>query len=265
MRTTRQKNGFTLVELLVVIAIIALLVGLLLPALKNARETAKRVICGSNERQLYLSVLLYANDFDQWTPIRCNTGGNTASEQVSDYPENIPWPSGPVYDSNVSGFLEQYGANPRVWLCPSFRGKSLNDPGTWGYWYAWMETPPGANRLGCYTYQPYLVLGATLGNPAAGNGSLNNQVTIRVGQSYWYADGFTYKYERTFMFEDVFVDGGEPGWMSGGTVYMSSHCDNGMNQGGNGARGDGSIEWQQPERWQWIGGGRYNVSPTWQR
>ncbi len=56
---------FTLIELLVVIAIIAILVALLLPTLKNAKETAKRVACCSNVRQITIGTLAYANDYDR--------------------------------------------------------------------------------------------------------------------------------------------------------------------------------------------------------
>jgi len=63
-----KRQGFTLVELLVVIAIIALLMGILMPALAKVRQIAHRLICGTNLSGIGKAMLIYANDYDDELP-----------------------------------------------------------------------------------------------------------------------------------------------------------------------------------------------------
>lgn len=111
-----KKTRFTLIELLVVIAIIAILMTILLPALRRARETAKITLCRNNVKQNYLGIFNYQDDWNGFFPLYRNP--NTYENRRAYWMATIsPYVDGPPYDG-----VNEYGptkSESEVQFCPT--------------------------------------------------------------------------------------------------------------------------------------------------
>jgi prepilin-type N-terminal cleavage/methylation domain-containing protein/prepilin-type processing-associated H-X9-DG protein len=107
----RKRSAFTLVELLVVIGIIGVLVGILLPSLARARESAKRIQCISNMRQLGIAFVMYVQDNKGWFPRPAERAGGHPDDWI--YSEGRPLDQGRLVKYHGNRFKAD------LYTCPS--------------------------------------------------------------------------------------------------------------------------------------------------
>jgi prepilin-type N-terminal cleavage/methylation domain-containing protein/prepilin-type processing-associated H-X9-DG protein len=141
-----RKKGFTLIELLVVIAIIAILAAMLFPVFARARESARKIQCLSNIKNIAIAVNMYLTDYERFPPSEhraevvayftgrcgCGDGRPCCADRMASANPYLKWPV----------ILEDYTRNRDIWRCPSARmvnGFTINSgwaSGANGDWFA---------------------------------------------------------------------------------------------------------------------------------
>lgn len=120
-----SKKGFTLIELLVVIAIIALLLSILLPTLKIAKERAKSILCKVNLKGQHVAMKLYLEDNDSEYPLsfRYIVNGNPGGGVPALNPRDCQWHNreiDPASNPEYAGAIWPYIETMKSSLCPTF-------------------------------------------------------------------------------------------------------------------------------------------------
>lgn len=141
-RYAPRQGGFTLIELLVVIAIIAILAGMLLPALSRAKAKGQRIACLNNLRQIGLFMQLYTDENNDTFPAHRNQGLNTADAARS------------LTNWWGTAIVPYGGGSSNLFRDPSITGKRLDNGTRWEWKFDCHLVGYGYNGyfLGCHPY-----------------------------------------------------------------------------------------------------------------
>ena len=174
-----NKKKFTLIELLVVIAIIAILAGMLLPALKSASDRAKMSDCASRQKQISAAMIVYAGDNDSFVP--CSYGTNEPN-RLQYTAKNIT--SAPWYCCRLSAIkliTTIDGGKIDSGKPAGYLAKNNGDPGVKGSEYFTLHCP---GRLGNAQYSTYLYYTGLKSRP----GSVVKLSNAKKYQKYLFGD-----------------------------------------------------------------------------
>jgi prepilin-type N-terminal cleavage/methylation domain-containing protein len=223
-----RKASFTLIEVLVVVAIIALLVSILLPSLRAAREQAKRVVCLSNEHQMGLGFGMYSHDSCQYLPARDHftyymKGTRRIYDTSTTYHEENSKPInyGILYGKYVSKDLH-------IFYCPGNMMYVYDDPD----YGAWSFLDPDVDRtFGGYTYGVYLAAGR---HPRIGAKSIYAEEFLEPMYQTWRNDwiltnGYDPLKRPTLVLQSDAILNTTPGGMEVANSYMGVHKWQGYN------------------------------------
>jgi len=233
MKTHICPRGFTLIELLVVISIIAVLIAVILPSFRWARERVYQVTCLSNQRQTALAVMVYTQDYDGYAPA-------LTSPPIQQ--NNMPWNHWDK-DSFV-GELQKYVPHLLEAInCPSHRGnlgKPYEQPG-WNAYATCFVYLPGLN-------DPAVNINTQIrwfdSDPSAADLKLENTPgKIMMGDLNVYAhgEGWAFANHTNRLINSHFSDDGI-GWSSSSNA-IAFEVFWPMIQGGNRIYADGHGDW----------------------
>lgn len=125
VKRVASARAFTLIDVLVSMAVIAVLIGIMLPALTAIRETGRKVVCSSNIRQIGLSTAMYADDYKGQLPHSRFYTKSLLNSSFTIQPQDLMMAriATPVNDWDGLGLLfgKQYCSTGQVYYCPSHK------------------------------------------------------------------------------------------------------------------------------------------------